>query len=271
MLPLDVLLKLPFNAIRAGVSSSSKFPCSRMLPSGTTPQPPSTRPIRRRLCDYPLNYWAEIAPSHNPLTALSTIEQQTPDLNASDLPEESPAVSDAPVCQTCSQNFATFVQQRHHFRTDWHKFNAKRRVKGRVPLTEIQFEDLSDLGSVESLSGSEDGHEDEGEDVEEGGGLVGGGGADVVRFAEKVEFRDPRDETKFMVLYRAALPDGENVASLTRRGRWVVIMVGGGHFVGAIWDVEGELRRHKTFHRYTSRKKQGGSQAAADEARGGGR
>lgn len=237
-----------------------------MLPSSTAPQPSPTRPVRRRLCDYPLNYWTQIAPSHNLLT---TVEQQHPTLNTCNLLEEPPAVSDTPICQTCAQNFASFVEQRDHFRTDWHKFNAKRRVKGRGPLTEAQFEDLSDLGSVESLSASED--EDEDEDVEEGGEVASGEGQRVVRFAEKVEFRDPRDEANFMVLYRAALPDGESVASLARRGKWAVIMVGGGHFVAAIWDVGGELKKHKTFHRYTSRRKQGGSQAAADEARGGGR
>ena len=47
-----------------------------------------------------------------------------------------------------------------------------------------------------------------------------------------------------------------------------MIMSAGGHFVAALWDVNGVLKRHKTFHRYTSRRKQGGSQAAADEARG---
>lgn len=241
-----------------------------MLPTTNAPPPPSTRPTRRRLCDFPSNYWSDIASAQNPLTTLSSVKHQNQN-HLSDTPEtfdEPPTVSETPVCHTCSQTFTSFVEQRDHFRTDWHKFNVKRRVKDRGPLTETQFEDLSDLGSVESLSGSEEEDDDE---VEEGEDISGGESVDVVRFAEKVEFRDPRDATKFMVLYRAALPDGESIASLARRGSWVVIMVGGGHFVAAVWDVAGELRRRKTFHRYTSRKKQGGSQAAADEARGGGR
>ncbi|KAF9951904.1 hypothetical protein BGZ72_006680 [Mortierella alpina] len=51
---------------------------------------------------------------------------------------------------------------------------------------------------------------------------------------------------------------------------WTMIMIGGGHFAGLIMDLAGQVSTHgrdmkvvahKTFHRYTVRKKQGGSQS----------
>ncbi|KAG0365488.1 hypothetical protein BC939DRAFT_137127 [Gamsiella multidivaricata] len=50
---------------------------------------------------------------------------------------------------------------------------------------------------------------------------------------------------------------------------WTLIMIGGGHFAGVVVDLAGQLSSHgrelklvahKTFHRYTVRRKQGGSQ-----------
>ncbi|KAF9975923.1 hypothetical protein BGZ65_008041 [Modicella reniformis] len=52
---------------------------------------------------------------------------------------------------------------------------------------------------------------------------------------------------------------------------WTLIMLGGGHFAGVVMDLAGQVSFHgrdlkmivhKTFHRYTVRKKQGGSQAS---------
>ncbi|KAG0295994.1 hypothetical protein BGZ96_010415 [Linnemannia gamsii] len=52
---------------------------------------------------------------------------------------------------------------------------------------------------------------------------------------------------------------------------WTLILIGGGHFAGIVMDLAGQVSSHgrdmkvvahKTFHRYTVRKKQGGSQAA---------
>lgn len=140
-------------------------------------------------------------------------------------------------------------------------FSAQSTVDGLPPLPNIlQFEEVSDVGPMEPQSGSEDEVEEEDLNVNEG-----------VRVAQKIEFRDPMDMEKFVVLYKVALPDEERLESLVDRGSWAIILVGGGHFVAALWDVQGSLLKHKSFHRYTSRKKQGGSQAAADAARGGGR
>ncbi|KAI9289417.1 hypothetical protein BC943DRAFT_271894 [Umbelopsis sp. AD052] len=66
----------------------------------------------------------------------------------------------------------------------------------------------------------------------------------------------------------------------THTRMWTMIMVGGGHFAAAVIDVgksraqESNSSRatsviaHKTFHRYTTRRKQGGGQSANDNANG---
>lgn len=223
------------------------------------PSVPNQRQIRRkRFSDYPPAYWADVTSTVSTVTAAVDSKPVTAEA-------ELPTVSDTPVCHTCNQIFATFVLQREHFRTDWHKYNLHRRVRGHVPLSEDDFDALSDLGSVESLSGSESEVSDEDTTHDESISSA----APTARLAEKLEFRDPHSEAdSFLVVYRAALPDQASLASLALRGSWAVIMAGGGHFCAAIWDTKGVMVRHKTFHRYTSRRKQGGSQAAADEARG---
>lgn len=75
------------------------------------------------------------------------------------------------------------------------------------------------------------------------------------------------------------LNGGVNLA--TRSPHYFLCMIGGGHFAGMIVSLipkvskkSGALERqatvlaHKTFHRYTTRRKQGGSQSANDSAKG---
>ena len=45
--------------------------------------------------------------------------------------------------------------------------------------------------------------------------------------------------------------------------RWGVLMLGGGHFAGAVFHGDKPVI-HKTFHCYTVRAKQGGGQSSAD-------
>jgi len=52
-----------------------------------------------------------------------------------------------------------------------------------------------------------------------------------------------------------------------RPWRWAILMCGGGHFAGALFDGP-TMAASKTFHRYTTRRKQGGSQSANDQAKG---
>ncbi|KAG2199590.1 hypothetical protein INT47_012190 [Mucor saturninus] len=66
-----------------------------------------------------------------------------------------------------------------------------------------------------------------------------------------------------------------------KKRTWTILMLGGGHFAGCVIDVNAskgageksidkqvQFVTHKTFHRYTTRRKQGGSQSANDNAKG---
>lgn len=64
----------------------------------------------------------------------------------------------------------------------------------------------------------------------------------------------------------------KDLRSFTMEGHSVCLMIGGGHFAGAVIShkeaKEPVVIQSKTFHRYTTRRKQGGSQSASDNARG---
>ena len=52
--------------------------------------------------------------------------------------------------------FASHDEQRAHFRSDWHRRNIRRKVHGRIALTEDDFErSLRDDGQASSISASE--------------------------------------------------------------------------------------------------------------------
>ena len=174
-----------------------------------------------------------------------------------------PVVSQKTSCSICSLTFSNLRDQRDHFKTDWHKYNLQRKVNGRSVVTETEFEELSDLGSIDSLSGSESESDDE--------NTTNNGGRSLGVHAQKLEFPDPKDSSLHIVLWKASLPDENTLSSLQNRGSWAILMTGNGHFSAGVWEKDGTLQMHKTFHRYTSRRKQGGSQSAADAARGSGR
>jgi len=51
--------------------------------------------------------------------------------------------------------------------------------------------------------------------------------------------------------------------SLRKKTTWFIIMCVGGHFAAAIFERD-KCVKHKTIHRYTTRRKQGGSQSSKD-------
>lgn len=215
---------------------------------------------RRKLTQLPEAYWSQPSSSQGiAVAALSEAAAATPDIEAA-------TISDSSTCATCGgESFATYVQQRAHFATDVHKYNARRRARGRQAVSEDEFHRM-DVDEVGSISGS-DGQSEDGEDVDEEE-VRARARARARASGVKVEFVDPVEEEKFTVVYKVALPDEETLESLGKRGGWALIMSGGGHFAAAVWDKAGELMKSKTFHRYTSRAKQGGSQAVADSQGG---
>lgn len=51
--------------------------------------------------------------------------------------------------------------------------------------------------------------------------------------------------------------------TLKEKTKWSIFLCSGGHFAGGVFEAK-KCIKHKTFHRYTTRKKQGGSQSTRD-------
>ena len=158
------------------------------------------------------------------------------------------------------------LRHRDHCRLDLHRYNLKVGLRGRPPLTEGESE-----GILEQLEGDEEeeisGSEEEEEEAEEEGVCVMAWEARVV-----LKTADGRLVAVHRCLLAAGrdLPGREElraaVLGLPGRTTWAVIMLGGGHFAGAVFRA-GDLWVHNTFHIYTVRAKQGGSQGSCSTSR----
>ncbi|RMZ67863.1 C2H2 finger and ankyrin domain [Pyrenophora seminiperda CCB06] len=172
--------------------------------------------------------------------------QETPlesrtEVGAPEASNDEGAPAKATSCNLCGLSFATLADQRSHARSDLHGYNLKQKIKGLKPVDEAEFEKL--IGDLdESISGSESSESDE--DEQEGS--------------------KPKDST------------------LNIGPHYFLCMIGGGHFAAMIVALAPKTGKkhtgvdersatviaHKTFHKYTTRRKQGGSQSANDNAKG---
>ncbi len=71
--------------------------------------------------------------------------------------------------------FDTAAEQRAHFKTDWHRYNVKRRLHGQPPASEEQFGAMLEdhESQVSSISGSDSSSDEGGEEGAPGGGAGG--------------------------------------------------------------------------------------------------
>lgn len=221
-----------------------------------------------------------------------------------------PVSDNARACNIClGATFADVTEQRSHFRSDWHRYNVKVRLRGGSPVTELAFAQLVD-GLEDSLSGSASSDEssDDSDAVK----------ALVSKIKRTSRSSSPSEERQtpltavtwfhsppstqigvYRMLYPIDTPASSYLAELksiqepVEGGRkWAMFMVAGGHFAGAIVEVsrpaedqdstvyakakkkppkpkpETSILKHKTFHRYTTRRKQGGSQSVNDNSKG---
>jgi hypothetical protein len=213
-------------------------------------------------------------------------------------------------CALCGTAASSVSEQRAHFRSDWHRFNLKLKLRGRPAIKdEAEFERMLE-GMEESLSGSESESEDEIDGTDGVAILVrktavatineeDGEDGPVIRRKRGagkpplIWFSSPMLPTEVSLgVYRALFTPQEQAAGEYLdylRGRQLsagtsnqhifMCMIGGGHFAAMIVSLapktgqgsgnrEAVVLAHKTFHRYTTRRKQGGSQSANDNAKG---
>ncbi|XP_047112959.1 ankyrin repeat and zinc finger domain-containing protein 1-like [Schistocerca piceifrons] len=205
-------------------------------------------------------------------------------------------ISDTLFCSFCNVNFNHQSHQRQHYKLDWHRYNLKQNLAGLKYVSEDQFLSLAD--DVSSISGSES----ESEELDANSSdMSNSPGRQKENTAEKDENELNQSEKQIpnsalqasrhakvffensdgniisfyrcVLLGKKGLPDNiHDLVSLAnnslKKTTWAVIMLGGGHFAAAIFE-GGKVTVHKTFHSYTVRAKQGGSQSARDGRSGG--
>lgn len=239
----------------------------------------------------------------NLLASLEPVQGQIPvEAAKSEAPSLPTQVKSLSGCNTCGVSFSNEIlptERLAHFKTDFHRLNVRLVARSQSPLSETEFENLVETQSVESISGSDDTEDEELPAVLEQLAVE-------PKDDEKTEsnhspfvfLRLPALEAqKVYGVYKALFDPQEAPAGAlaklktfsqepSRLGISVLLMIGGGHFAGAVIghgqkNIKGNAKSResrqeqmvhvihsKTFHRYTTRRKQGGSQSASDNARG---
>ncbi|KAJ9084534.1 hypothetical protein DSO57_1023521 [Entomophthora muscae] len=191
-------------------------------------------------------------------------------------------------CQACGiESFPNLEEQRDHYRSDHHRMNIHRRLKKLPPFSLPEFEQL-----LEKFSGlSEDEDESDIEDIFSHLEIESSDQEPVLLSKEQkdlmaspvlwLQLKDPA--SSLLGIYRSLIPDVnkgwgavESDLAVHKAGKWALILIGGGHFVAAIFDNSRfDLKNNKpcvvaskTFHRYTVRRKQGGAQSGNDNSKG---
>nr|XP_046205561.1 ankyrin repeat and zinc finger domain-containing protein 1-like [Oncorhynchus gorbuscha] len=186
-------------------------------------------------------------------------------------------VSDRMVCSACQCPFDTREEQMEHYKLDWHRFNLRQRPSGKTPATVEEFERKTGGGDMSSISGSDSEDEEPDSDwaVEntEAAPLQKDHGVleaeSFRRLSNRVVFQNSQGQ--YLAVYRCVLQSKSaieedlvaSLQSLSNKTTWVILMAGGGHFAGAVFQGR-EVLQHKTFHRYTVRAKRGTAQGLRD-------
>ncbi|KAI5791843.1 hypothetical protein EDC01DRAFT_96458 [Geopyxis carbonaria] len=268
---------------------------------------PSTQPEQHPLLRRPLYVYDLREPLLSTLTprdADSTAPAPSPEPTAD--PAATPRdttseVSTATSCALCDYTGATVADQRAHAKSDFHQFNVKRRTRNEPAVREREWEALLDQDLAESISGSDTdsdassgretddvttllrrkavitaAEEDDGDKGQRTGG--GAGKAPLVWFASSELPAEISLGVYRGLFSKAEQATGDYLSALRQKqgttGHVFLCMIGGGHFAAAVVALarrpggDAHVLASKTFHRYTTRRKQGGAQAASDAAKG---
>ncbi|CUS21473.1 LAQU0S03e03400g1_1 [Lachancea quebecensis] len=225
-------------------------------------------------------------------------------------------------CRTCGEEFSSEDLQKSHYKSDYHRFNIKRKLNDMPALSLDEFEVMTENDDVESISGSDTEPESEEEediyredkdklsailenqvaklDIQDS---ISGSKSHLNTRSPHIYFKSPMlPEDEVFSAFKALFSKTTISRPLETIFSWndksesnnaaeapfsALFMVGGGHFAGAIvshkrLNIRGHMTKgnetlqeravqfleHKTFHRYTTRRKQGGAQSAMDNSKG---
>ncbi|XP_061090820.1 tRNA endonuclease ANKZF1 [Conger conger] len=188
-------------------------------------------------------------------------------------------ISDRMFCSACQCPFESREEQTEHYKLDWHRFNLRQRLVGRIPATAEEFERKTGADDMSSISGSDSEETDSDSNWCSHGDEepASGGNESPVKMEQPLHRLNPRvifqnAQGKYLSVYRCVLHNKkmdpvEDLAStllnISCKSVWVILMTGGGHFAGAVFQGK-EVLQHKTFHRYTVRAKRGTAQGLRD-------
>ena len=128
------------------------------------------------------------------------------------------------------------VEDKNHFKSDFHRYNLKRRINSQSPITEDAFEELEEVSSIEASSG-----EDEDSSVSHPSKLKEG--SPFAHFHIKGSI--PQEE---LLVYKQVLSsktkDDVDWLSIlkglqlrNRKDSWTLVMMASGHFSAAVIDL----------------------------------
>ncbi|KAJ9577048.1 hypothetical protein L9F63_006396 [Diploptera punctata] len=211
------------------------------------------------------------------------------------------SVSEILFCSFCNTSFENQIQQRMHYKLDWHRYNLKQKLNGLKTISEEKFTQLAD-DDLSSISGSDSESDSDDEEAENSDSVAikhtsqqnennnsitstekgkDDNGAAKLRLLAtrhaKVFFENA--DGHIFSLYRCLLHGKKDIPESDEKfiplalkaaenPMWVIIMLGGGHFAAGIFQGK-EVLVHKTFHCYTVRARQGGTQSSRDGRSGG--
>ncbi|SCU89224.1 LAME_0E02630g1_1 [Lachancea meyersii CBS 8951] len=253
------------------------------------------------------------------VTEIETDQRKS--LTKADLDQQNETLDLQGGCRTCENALGSTPERKAHYKTDYHRFNIKRKLNNLPPISSDEFDILAENDDVESLSGSDSNSDSEddlyNEDKDKLSSILEDQIA-TMRVTEESETgieshlntRSPQiyfkskflPEDQVLGAYKALFSKSTIENALETIQNWnhstsskagfenpysALFMVGGGHFAGAIvshkrLNIKGNMTKgnesmqeravqfleHKTFHRYTTRRKQGGSQSAMDNSKG---
>ncbi|KAM6332529.1 tRNA endonuclease ANKZF1 [Podargus strigoides] len=203
---------------------------------------------------------------------LAPVGHEKPRATSSKKAHKVPEVPERMCCSTCGQVFSSREEQTEHYRLDWHRFNLKQRLLGRQTLPVEVFEEKTRTGDVSSISGSDSESSDASSESELLPSASDSPGTTQTPCSHKVLLRNAKGQ--LISAYRCVLDTSKggieepvkltaSLQSLSASTCWVVLMMGGGHFAGAVFQGP-QMQEHKTFHRYTVRARRGTAQGLRD-------
>ena len=166
-------------------------------------------------------------------------------------------------CRLCSVKFAGKLEHREHFKSDWHVHNLRGRRSGRAPITLDEYRLSASGGGQQDISSDDSDSDDYENDADDYAKTA------PAKYPGRVPFMDKRNESEVYHVWKCIVDGDEpNFTLPSHSFRWLIVLYTSGRFAAGIFD-NGTPIQTKTFARYTTRRKQGGSQAKHDGGKGG--